>query len=388
MEGTRKNAKKLWTGLVLFMMILLIFTAGCTKKEKKGENMTVKLGAAHAITGPIALYGEPIVKGIKLAIKQINEASYIGEGKKIELVIEDTIGDKKQAINAFEKLISQDKVSAILGPTLSNSAFAADPVAQENGIPVIGSSNTATGITAMGNFVFRTSIPESAVIPNTIARLIAEKGLSRVAIMYGNDDQFTKSGYDVFAATLEDTNIEVVSTETFSKGDTNFSPQLTKIKKLNPQAIVTSALAEEAANIMIQARQLGMEDVYFIGGNGFNSPKLAAIAGEAAEGAISGAAWFINNPLDVNKNFVEAFRQEYDSDPDQYAAQAYTAAWVLSEAIRAAGSGEPAKIRDALAKIKDFPTPLGSFSFDENRDPQHEPFLLVVENGTFNLFSQ
>lgn len=351
------------------------------------EGETIKVGAAHALSGPIALYGEPISQGIKLAVSQMNAQNYLGEGKTLEVIYEDTNGDKEQAISVFEKLINQDEVVAILGPTLSNSAFAADPVAQEAGIPVIGSSNTATGITEMGDFVFRTSLPEIAVIPNTLEVVTKARGLENVAVMYGNDDQFTQSGYEVFASALEDLGTNVVTTETFAKGDTSFSAQLTKIKSLAPQAIVASALAEEAANIMSQARQQGIE-AYFIGGNGFNSPKLAEIAGDAAEGAISGAAWFISNPTPENQAFVEAYRAEYGSDPDQFAAQAYTAAWVLGEAIKNAGSSDPAAIRDALANIQNLATPLGAFSFDANRDPVHTPVVLIVKDGQFALFDE
>lgn len=358
--------------------------------EAPADTMTVvKVGAAHALSGPIALYGTPIKQGIELAVKEINEQHYLGDNMMLEVVYEDTAGDKEQAISVFEKLVNQDHVVAILGPTLSNSAFAADPVAQEAGIPVIGSSNTATGITDMGEYVFRTSLPESAVIPNTIAVMVAKNGLERVAVMYGNDDQFTQSGYEVFATALADSGIEILSTDTFAKGDTDFSAQLTKIKNLEPQAIVASALAEEAANIMLQARQLGIADsIYFIGGNGFNSPKLAEIAGASAEGAVSGAAWFISNPTPENEAFVAAYQEAYGADPDQFAAQAYTAAWVLAKAIKDAGSAEPAAIRDALANIKDFPTPLGNFSFDANRDPVHTPVVLVVKDGKFALFGE
>lgn len=353
------------------------------------EPTVIKIGLAHALSGPIALYGEPISQGIALAVKEVNEQAYLGENVTLEIVSEDTAGDKEQAIAVFEKLINQDGVVAILGPTLSNSAFAADPVAQEAGVPVIGSSNTATGITEMGDFVFRTSLPESAVIPNTLQIVSEARGLTRVAIMYGNDDQFTQSGYEVFAAALEELGIEVVATETFAKGDTDFSAQLTKIKSLEPQAIVTSALAEEAANIMTQARQLGIgEEVYFIGGNGFNSPKLAEIAGPAAEGAISGSAWFISNPSPANEAFVEAYRAEYGGDPDQFAAQAYTAAWVLAEAIKNATAVDPAAIRDALNEVANFDTPLGSFGFTENRDPDHTPVVLTVQDGVFALFTE
>ncbi len=356
-------------------------------EEAPAEATVVKVGAAHALSGPIALYGEPISQGIKLAVKQINAQNVLGDNMTLEVIYEDTAGDKEQAISVFEKLINQDNVVAILGPTLSNSAFAADPVAQEAGIPVIGSSNTASGITDMGEFVFRTSLPESAVIPNTLQVVADARGLEDVAVMYGNDDQFTQSGYEVFAAALENMASNVVTTETFAKGDADFSAQLTKIKSLAPQAIIASALAEEAANIMSQARQLGIES-FFIGGNGFNSPKLAEIAGDAAEGAISGAAWFISNPTPENQAFVEAYRAEYGADPDQFSAQAYTAAWVLAEAIKNAGSSDPAAIRDALAQIQNFPTPLGEFSFDDNRDPVHLPVVLIVKDGQFALFEE
>ncbi len=375
--------------LFALFTILAGFLAACTSGSETSSDgsQIIKVGAAHALSGPIALYGEPISQGITLAISEINESKFLGEDITIELILEDTAGDKEQAISVFEKLINEDQVVAILGPTLSNSAFASDPIAQEAGIPVIGSSNTASGITNMGEFVFRTSLPESAVIPNTLKVVAETRGLSKVAVMYGNDDQFTKSGYDVFAATLDDLGMEVVATETFAKGDTDFNAQLTKIKSLGPQAIIASALAEEAANIMIQAEQLGM-DVYFIGGNGFNSPKLAEIAGPAAEGAISGAAWFIESPVGANQTFVEAYQAAYGTSPDQFAAQAYTAAWVLAHAIKEAGSSQPAAIRVALNNIQDIETPLGIFSFDDNRDPLHAPVVLIVQDSNFVLFEK
>ncbi|MCB0251627.1 MAG: ABC transporter substrate-binding protein [Anaerolineae bacterium] len=344
----------------------------------------IVVGCAHALSGPIAIYGEPIHNGILLAAQQINDQKLLGDAT-LAIVCEDTAGDKAQAINAFQKLINQDKVVAILGPTLSNSAFAADPVAQEAGIPVLGSSNTAAGITDMGDYVFRDSLPESDVIPNTILVTKDKLGYSKVAVMYGNDDQFTQSGYDVFAEALAGSGTEVVATETFAKGDTDFSAQLTKIAALEPEALIVSALAEEAANIMIQARQLGL-DVPIIGGNGFNSPKLAEIAGPAAEGAISGAAWNIGNPAPENQAFVDAYRAAYGGDPDQFAAQAYTATWLMATAIKNAGSADPAAIRDALAAITDFPSPLGTYSFDANRNPVHTPVVLIVKDGKFQVF--
>lgn len=358
-----------------------------TQPGGSGLSGEISIGAVWSLSGAAAIYGPSQKNAAELAVEEINNSGMLGDAK-IRLITEDDRSTKEGAIAAFEKLINQDQVVAILGPTLSNSAKAADPIAQEKGIVVLGVSNTASGITEIGTFIFRDSLPESDVIPNTIRVTKEALGYQKVAVMYGEDDAFTKSGYDVFKQALEDNGIEILTTETFAKGDVDFSAQLTKIKGLNPDAIVVSALAEEAANIMVQARQLGIpETVRFIGGNGFNSPKLAQIAGPAAEGAISGAAWFIGNDTPGNKAFVEAYRAKYGSDPDQFAAQAYAGVYILANAIKNAGSKDPQAIRDAMAQIKDLPTVLGTFSFNENRDPVHEPVVQVVRNGKFEVFT-
>ena len=348
------------------------------------EAMVYTIGAVHDLSGATAVYGESIKKGIDLAVSEINAQAYLGEGATLEVVYEDAAGDATQAIAAFEKLIANSDVSLILGPTLSSEAKSADPIAQEAGMPIVASSNTATGITDIGNFIFRTSLPESAVIPNTINVTKEALGLTKVAVMYGNDDAFTQSGYEVFASALADAGIEVLTEETFAKGDTDFSAQLTKIMSMEPDAIVVSALAEEAANIMVQARTLGIT-APFIGGNGFNSPKLAEIAGGAAEGAISGAAWNIASTVPASADFVAAFNAEYGADPDQFAAQAYTAAWAAANALKTAGA-DRAAVRDALDALEGMDSPLGTFGFDDNRDPAHAPVVLVVKDGVFAVF--
>ena len=347
----------------------------------------ITLGAVHDLSGATAAYGTSIQKGIDLAIKQINAQKFLGEGVTLKVTYEDAAGDPKQATAAFEKLTADANITAILGPTLSSEALLADPVAQQAKVPVVGSSNTASGITDIGDYIFRTSLPESAVVPNTVKVTSAALGLKKVAILYGNDDAFTQSGYDVFKAALTDAGIEILDTETFAKGDTDFATQLTKIKGLNPDAIIVSALVDEAANILIQARTLGIpETVPIIGGNGFNSPKLIQIAGASAEGAIFGSAWNIASNFPANVDFVKAYQTEYSSDPDQFAAQAFTAAWVTALAIKNAGSVDHAAVRDALAQIKDFDSPLGKYSFNAQRDPVHDPVVLIVKGGKFTVF--
>jgi branched-chain amino acid transport system substrate-binding protein len=362
----------------------------CTTPTDLSAEVTI--GVVFGLSGSVAVYGEPQQQGVELALSQINESNYLGEGTTLVAIYEDGGSDAEASIAAMENVTAEDNISAIIGPTLSSQAFAADPVAAEAGILVLGVSNTASDITVMNDdpdldqFIFRDSLPEAAVIPGTVVQAVEILGLERVGVMYGNDDDFTVSGYEVFSQALEDNDVEVIREETFARGDVDFSPQLTNIINDNPDAIVVSALVAEAVPIVIQARQLGYTGP-IIGGNGFNSPALFEQAGEAAEGVIVGAAWNISNTSDISLFFSEGYQAAYDSAPDQFAAQAYTGTWLVATAIRCAASADPAAVRDAMATITDFDSPLGVFSFDEDRNPVHEPVAQIVSGGKFELLT-
>ncbi len=343
----------------------------------------IPVGFAFALTGGAAIYGTSQKNAVDLAVEEINNGNLLG-GATIRAVIEDDAGDPQTATTVFEKLINEDNVVAIIGPTLSNAALSSDPIAQENSVPVVAVSNTAAGITDIGDYVFRASLPESAVIPNTVKVTKDKLGYTKVAVMYANDDAFSKSGYDVFKAALQENNVEIVAEETFSTKDTDFSPQLTKIKGLNPDALIVSALAQPASGLLTQAKQLGVT-VPVIGGNGFNSPDLVRLGGEAANGAISGAAYFAAQENPENTAFVAAYNAKYGKNPDQFAAQAYAGTYLLAEAIRNAGSTDRTAIRDALDQLQNVDTVLGTFSF-RNREPEHPPVVQQLEGGTFKLF--
>jgi len=307
----------------------------------------IKLGVAEALTGPAAKYGVAIKNGFTLAAEEINGKGGIN-GDKLALVVEDEQGKKEEAINVFKKLIFQDKVLAVFGPTLSNSAFAADPIANAAKVVAFGTSNTADGITAMGPFTFRNSVMEADVLPVTVKAAVKHFNIKKVAVIYGNDDAFTKSGYDVFKATLEQQKIPTTTTEAYAKGDVDFKAQLTKIKAGNPDAIVCSCLAEEAANIILQTRALGMKQP-FIGGNGLNSPKLFEIAKDAGDNTLMGSPWSSENLTATNKAFIAAFKAKFGAEPDQFAAQAYDALYIVAEALKHVKlSGNLARDRDAL----------------------------------------
>jgi branched-chain amino acid transport system substrate-binding protein len=342
---------------------------------------TVKIGAAFSLSQGAAQYGATQKNGAQFAVDEINTAGTI-PGVKLELVIEDDASSKDQAITVFQKFITQDKVNAILGPTLSNSAVAADPAAQQAKVPVLAVSNTGTGVTEIGDFIFRDSLSEADVVPQTVAKSAAKLGYKSVAVLYANDDAFSKAGYDAFKAALDKQGVKIVDTETFSTNDKDFAAQLTKVKEAKPDAIVVSALLNPDIGIATQARQLGLTQP-IIGGNGFNSPAFITNAGPAAEGVIVGGAWNISGGNALSQKFTAAYKAKFNADPDQFAAQAYAGVYILAQAIKSAGSTERQAIRDALPKLQNVDTVLGTFSFNEKRDAVHSAVIQVVKGGKF-----
>ena len=345
----------------------------------------VPVGAIEILSGPAAAYGIAIKAGLELALDQINQKGVLG-GQKIALTVEDSAGSKDQAINAARKLIGRDKVVLIIGPTLSNEMFAVGPVTNERKIPTIGTSTTAAGITDIGPYIFRTSLPEADVIPVTLQKA-RSRGVKTIALMYANDDAFSKSGFDTMKAAAEKLGLNIVAIESFGSKDQDFSAQLTKIKGLKPDAIGISALVEPVSGVLLQARQLGFgKETQFVGGNGSNSPKLGEIAGTAADGLIVGSPWFLGKPEALSEKFVSAFQAKYGKAPDQFAAQAYDAMFIAAAAIDRAGAADADKIRDALTKTSHSGV-MGPFTFSPGRDPASTEGVVVLEmqGGKFGI---
>ena len=337
----------------------------------------VPIAAAFSLTGAGAQYGASQKNALEMAVEDLNAVG----GVTYALTVEDDETDPKQAIQVFDGFIS-DGASIIIGPTLSNTAKQTDPIAQEAQVPVLGVSNTAAGITEIGDYIFRDSLTEGAVIPQTVAAAVDKFDLKKVVVMYSNDDAFTESGYQAFAAALEEQGVEVIETLTFLKADTDFRALLDKAKQSNPDAIVVSALIDAAVPLVTQAREIGI-DVPIIGGNGFNSPALIKGAGAAAEGVIVGAAWNSASDNEQNVAFIKAYTAKYDVAPDQFSAQAYAGMQIIDHAVRANCSGEREDIKAGLGDIADVATVLGDVSLDKNRDAVHAALVQVVEGGKF-----
>lgn len=351
---------------------------GSSGSSDASEPVSATIGVVSVLSGSGSAYGEAQVGGLELAQQKINDQGDV----HIELKIEDSAGEPDQALSAAQKLMNSENVDALIGPTYSNEMEVVGPVADQNGVPIMGISVTAQGIPQIGEYVFRDSIPESMAIPAAVEKAVDTYDAENVAIMYGNDDVFTKAGYDSMKKAAEDLGLDILTTETFQKGQSDYKAQLTEIKNEDPDLILCSALYNEGAVIMKQARDMGI-DVPFIGGNGFNSPEVVEIAGAAADGLIVATPYFGGSEDPDVQQFVEDYKELNGQEPDQFSAQAHDGLLLIADAIKRAGSSDRDDIRDALSKTENVQGVLGNISLDEEGDVVMDPIVLTIKDGEF-----
>ena len=363
--------------------------AGCGGQKSdnggaKGQQ-TVKFGFVTGWTGPGAAYGTAMKEGVDLAVEEINNNP--NTKMKIDLKTYDTKLVKAEAINAMKKTIEQDKVLAVEGPMTSGEMFAAGPIAQQSKVVAFGTGTTAPGITDIGDYIFRNAIPGKMAIPITVKKAQEKLGFKKVAILYSNNNDQMVGENKIYQELFKDMGIEVVATETFADKDTDFSAQLTKIQAANPDVIAVAGLYQEGALIVKKAREMGMNQP-ILANNGFNSPAYIQQAGEAANGTLVATPWNAESKSEKAQNFRKAFVAKYGHEPDQFAAQAYDAMYVMHQAAEQSGTTtDRKKFRDALAKIKDFEGATGKFQFDDHRDPKMDLSIMEAKDGKWVPFA-
>ena len=351
--------------------------------QMEGLSGEISIGLVYPATGRLASVGMEMRNGFELALEEINNSQH--GNTKLKFITEDDQSTVEGAVEAFNKLIHQDDVSIILGPASSSATEAAFPIAQHSGVVAISATAAARGLGAIGDFVFRTILTTDVLITSGIKITQARLAYQKVGIIYDETDLFSADGAAVMRESLTANGVEILTTETFQSGDTDFSEQLTRIKDSNPDAIFVSALPPDKPEILIQARQLGIPDsVPFI----INTLTAADVqaAGGAAEGTIAFTSWVNTVDTPGNQVFIQNYRTKYGIEPNIWAAQSYASVYILAKAIADAQSADPNAIRDALANITDFDTILGKFSFNSVGDAIYDPIILIVKNGEFQVF--
>jgi len=368
---------------VIALMALLLSLAVPAMAEPVAS--PIPIGLAVATTSNVALFGEEQVNGAKIAEAYFNAQGGVN-GTPIKLVIQDTAGDEAGAVNAFQSLIT-GKVVSIIGPTLSQQAFAAAPIADRAKVPAMGASTTAKGIPQIGDYVCRISAPMTVVAPNSLKQaMVLKPDIKRVVVLFAQNDAFSASETTVFQEAIKALGLETVSVQKFQTTDTDFTTQVTAVLGANADLVVISGLAADSGNLVKQLRQLGYKGL-IVGGNGLNSPNMFPVCGPLCEGIMVAQAYSPQADFPINKEFSAKFTEAYKKAPAQFSAQAFTAVQVMVEALRKVEkeSGkkvtamELADVRVALNKALltgSYNTPVGEISLDPEGEVIQKQFYV------------
>ena len=359
---------------------------------------TIKLGAILSLTQAGGVYGPQGQNGMNLAVKQINASGGVN-GAQISLTVKDDASDKAQSAAVAQTLIQQDQVMALLGPTLSNSAVAVHPLAESLKTPILAVSTTGIHIvpdcnfpnTAQCKFVFRDSLGEETAIPANIKSYVADSHPKTGVLLVAQDDKFSSDGGKIVQDNVAANGIDLLKTVKFNKGEADLSPYVTQAVQLHPDVIFITSLGGIPAKIMTEARKQGWQG-QFLGGNGFNTATVSKQAGANGKGARSASAWFIGNTFASNAEFVSAYKAEYNTDPDQFSAQGYTAIKIIADSAKRANltftdlAGDKEKLRAAMEKVNLPSTPLGPFQFTADHDVKQTVWVIAMDGtGGFTL---
>jgi branched-chain amino acid transport system substrate-binding protein len=343
----------------------------------------IKIGEFASLTGGNASFGQQSHKGTQLAIDEINAAGGV-LGKKLQLITEDDQSTQGQASTVAQKLISQDKVVAVLGEVASSKSLEAAPIAQRAGIPMISPASTNPKVTEVGDYIFRVCFidPFQGTV---MAKYALSKGWKKVAVLVDVKQDYSVGLNEFFVKYFKANGGEIVREQKYSSGDKDFKPQLTSLKASNPDAIFVPGYYAEVALIGKQARLLGLK-MPLLGGDGWVGDSLLKVAGNSLDGSFFSAHFSSDDTNPVVQNFVKKFRAKYDGMiPDDMAALGYDSAMILAEAIKRAGTTDGKKLRDAIAATKNHAGITGSITLDANRNASKSAVILTIADGGFKF---
>ena len=363
--------------IVVCAVALALVFAGCQSQQPRGDFV---IGSILPLTGDGASYGKEIKNGIDLAVEQENREGGV-DNRKIVVRYEDSAGDPKQAVSAMQKLMSQSRPEAVIGDAFSSPALAIAPIANRDKIVMISPTASSPKLSGAGPYFFRNWPSDEAEATAMAEFAVKRRDLRRFAILYSTS-AYGVGLKDVFAQKIPELGATVVAQEAFREGDVDFRAQLTKIKGQRPDAVYITGYWKEFANILKQARELGLSSQFLSCGT-FHEPKLLQIAGNAAEGVV-----FVQPMYDpasaapAVSEFVSAFKSRFGIEPGLYAAHGYDATRILIEAARSA-EGRSVTLRDAVAQTKGFVGVTGNTSFNGKGDVVKGSRIMAVSGGRF-----
>jgi branched-chain amino acid transport system substrate-binding protein len=338
----------------------------------------IKIGILLSLTGPISPFGNQALEAIQLAIEEINNKGGIN-GRALKIIVEDTKSEPKEAVTAFNKLTNIDKVPVVIGPLASSLGMACAPIAQEKKIVLFSPAVSALEFTKIGDYIFR-NWPTAEILTKDMADFAFEKlKLKKIAILYVNNDM----GVDYktfFERRFLDLGGEIVISEKFEQGATDFKTQLTKIKNKNPEAIYLLGQKENGIALR-QIKEMRLETI-ILSNVGIEDSEIIKLAKEAAEGVIYNTPGFAEN-FQKTKDYKKNYQNRYGKESGIMAASTYDAVYIVAKAIEEAKTYTGEEIKNSLKTIKNFQGITGLTNFDENGDVIKASTFKTVKNGKF-----
>jgi len=376
------------TKLRRLSIVTALFTAlglllCCAQPQKTAEDRsTIKIGFFGDLSGPTFNFGQSAMNGALMAAVEINQAGGIN-GHNLDIVVEDDKGSPEAAAQSAGKLISRDKVVALIGAGASGDSLAAAPLAQSARVPLISPSSTNPAVTQVGDYIFRACFIDAfqgEVMAKFAANTLQAK---KAAIMLDFNSPYSRGLTDFFEFSFAKLNGQIVVKQSFSQGDADYRGQLSAIKAAMPDVIYVPGYYGDVAIIARQARQLGL-DVPLLGADGWDAPELWDLVGDALNGSYISNHYSADDPSENIQRFVHDYRRRYGNvTPDAHAALAYDALRFLAEAIQRAGTTDGPKLRESLADTKNFFGVTGIISMDAARNAVKPAVILKLQDGKY-----
>ncbi len=371
---------KIIFGVVVLFSAVFLTSTGCNKTNDN----EILIGQYGSLTGTEATFGISSDNGLKLAVEEINNSGGV-LGKKIKLITYDDQGKPSEAATVVQKLINKDKVVAVIGEVASSRSKAGAPICQQNKIPMISPASTNPEVTAIGDYIFRVCFidPFQATVLSKFA--INSLHVKKIAILKDVKNAYSTGLADFFEKEFTKMGGQIVEVQSFSSGDKDFKAQLTAIKSKNPEAIFIPAYYTDVNLISIQSREVGIT-VPLLGSDGWESEKLTeGKAKDALEGCYFSTHVSTENPDPNIQGFIKKYKAKYNDMPDAMSFLSYDAGMIMFDAIKRAGSVDPAKIRDEIAKTKDYDGVTGKITINDQRNAVKPAVILEIKGGQFKF---
>ncbi|HRJ70889.1 MAG TPA: ABC transporter substrate-binding protein [Terrimicrobiaceae bacterium] len=374
--------------LTTAILTAAIAVSGCKKPPTEPAKPTpppedpqaTRIGFFAPMSGAQASFGTDALNGAKLAVEELNAGGGV-LGHPVKLMVKDTQSRTDETEAVVAELTDSDKAAVLIGEIATDRSLVAAPLAQARGVPMITPASTSEKVTAVGDGIFRVCYTD-AFQAGVMAKFARSIDVQKAAILSDASTPYSAGLAESFRKEFSALGGTIVAEESYRTGDKDFAAQLQAIKAQSPEIIFLPSYYAEAALIIQEARKQGI-DAPFLGTDGWDSPEFLKVGGGAVDNSYFCSHFASETTSEAVKRFVGAYAAKFGNAPPPLAALTYDAVMLAADALKRAGSTDPAGLRQALAATADFPGVTGGITFDADRNPRKPGIVIRVDEGKF-----